>query len=219
MLPQLQVVDANQQPVAAQVLENSSGAFTIQASGLAPGQPFYLTLTPPVSGNGDDASFSLVADFKQTSSLLPVLAANSVTTAASPPAYALYVALDQVFSFTLSAAGTGAPVGSTVQMTITDSQGNVVYSLTALSGQTVTGPAALLAPGAYTVQFSVLTPAGAPGTLSFELRGTSITDPIGPVITDPTFTPQYTNPNNPFTYYYPDGTVSVIPFLLIPLAL
>jgi hypothetical protein len=77
----------------------------------------------------------------------------------------------------------------------------------------------LLAPGAYTVRFSVLTPGGVPGSLSFQLRGVSITDPIGPVITDPTDSPMYTNPGDPFTYYYPDGTVSANPFLLVALAL
>jgi hypothetical protein len=219
LLPRVQVLDANRQPVAAEVLVNASGACTIQASGLAPGQTYYLTLTPPASGNGEDASFSLVADFKQTSSLLPVLAAGEVTTAASPPAYALYVALDQVFNFTLSAAGTGAPAGSTVQMTITDSQGNVVYSLAAPSGQTVTGRPVLLAPGAYTVRFSLLAPGGAPGSLPFQLLGGPITDPIGPVTTDPTYSPMYTNPGDPFTYYYPNGTISVTPFLFVALAL
>jgi hypothetical protein len=220
LLPQLQVLDANQQPVAAEVLVNGSGAYTIQASDLVPGQTYYLALTPPAAGNGEDASFSLVADFKQTPSLLPVLAAGNLTTDA-PPAYALYVALDQVFNFTLSAsaAGTGTPVGSTVQMTITDSKGNVVYNLIAPSGQTVTGSPVLLAPGAYTVRFAVLTPGGAPGSLSFQLRGTSITDPIGPVISDPTYSPMYTNPGAPLTYSYPNGTLSVIPFLLVSLVL
>jgi hypothetical protein len=219
LLPQLQVLDANHQPVATQVLENDSGGYTLQASGLAPGQTYYLTVTPPATGGGEDARFSLVADFQQTPSLLPVLAAGNVTTA-SPSAYALYVALDQVFNFTLSAAGTGAPAGSTVQMTITDGEGNVVASLTASAGQTVTGLPVLLAPGAYTVGFSVVTPGGVPGSLSFQLRGTAITDPIGPVVTDPTYTPTYnTNPSNPFLYYYPNGTVSLNPFLLVALVL
>jgi hypothetical protein len=183
-----------------------------------------LTLTPSSSRkHDDDASFSLVADFKQTPAIMPVLAAGQVETAAMPPEYALYVALDQVFNFTLSAAGTGAPAGSTVQMTITDATGKVVYTLTDPSGQTVTGPSVLLSPGAYTVLFSILTPAGAPGSLTFQLRGGSITDPIGPVITNPTYTPMYTYPGNPFVYYYPippssmmpPVIPSVLPFLII----
>jgi hypothetical protein len=225
VLPQLQVLDVNQQPVAAEVLVSDTGGYTIQADALAPGQTYYLKLTLPVSGNlpasGDDgqASFSLVADFKQTPSLLPTLAAGKVTTAAAPPAYALYVALDQIFHFTLSAADAGAPAGAAVQMSITDTGGHVIFALTAPSGQSVTGAPVLLSPGAYTVHFSALIPGGTPGSLTFELRGAPITDPIGPVITDPTNAPMYTKPGDPFTYYYPDGTVSVSPYILVALVL
>ena len=217
-LAQVQVFDANQQPVAGQMLVNGPGGYTIQANGLAPGQTYYLTLTPPASAGGEDVSFSLVADFNQTPALLPVLAVGSVTTTTSP-ATALYVALDQVFQFSLSAADAGAPAGSAVQMTITDADGNVVFTLTAPSGQTATGGPVLLAPGAYTVRLSILTPGSAPGALTFQLRGAPITDPIGPVISNPTLAPMYTYPGDPFTYYYPNGTVSVSPYLLVPLVL
>jgi hypothetical protein len=215
--PQVQVLDANQQPIAATVLVNDTSGSTIQASGLAPGQTFYLTLTPPAAGEQEDVNVSLVVDFKQTSSVLPVLAAATVTTDAPSPAYALDVAVDQVFNFTLSAASVDAPAGSAVQMTIADGNGNIVFSLSAFAGQTVTGPFALLSPGAYHVSFSVLTPDGGPGSLTFQLRGTSITDPIGPGITNPTYSPTYTNPSSPFIYYNPDGTVSLSWFLFVSL--
>jgi len=218
-LPQVQVLDANQQPVAAQVLVNDSGGYTLQANGLAPGQTYYLKFTAPTSAAGEDARFALVADFSQTPALLPVLAAGSMTTTTPPPATALYVALDQVFLFSLSAADAGAPLGSTVQMTITDASGNVVFTLTALTGQTATGLPVLLAPGAYTVRLSILTPGSAPGSLTFQLSGAPITDPIGPVISNPTLVPMYTNPGSPLTYNYPNGMVSVKPYLFVPLVL
>jgi hypothetical protein len=214
----VQVLDANQQPVATGVLVNGD-THMIQAPGLVPGQTYFLKFNVPVSGEDGDASFSVVADFSQTPAVLPALAAGSVTTAAPAAGYALYVALDQVFLFTLSAAGVGAPAGSAVQMTITDANGNVVFSLLAPAGQTVTGPRLLLAPGAYTVNFTAVTPGGTPAALTFQLFGASITDPIGPVITDPTTTPMYTNPGNPFSYIYPNGTVSLNPFLLVSLVL
>jgi hypothetical protein len=44
-----------------------------------------------------------------------------------------------------------------------------------------------------------------------------LNDSAKSVITDPTYTPMYTNPGNPFIYYYPNGTVSVTPFLLVAL--
>jgi hypothetical protein len=203
-LPQMQVLDANQQPVAAQVLVNRAGGVTIQATGLAPGQTYYLKLTRPASGGEqEDMNFAIVADFKQDPSVLPVVASGSVTTGESQPGYALYVALDQVFHYTLSAAD--APGGAAVQMTITDAEGHMVFTLAAPSGQTVSGPALLLMPGAYTIRFTAVFPAGAVAALSFQLRATAISDPIGPVITDPTILPTYTNPGDPFTYYYPDS--------------
>jgi hypothetical protein len=216
-LPLVQVLDANQQPVPAEVLVNNSGGYTIQASGLAAGQTYYLKMTPPAVGGGEDAHYAMVADFKQSSSLLPVLAAGSATTSAAPSAYALYVAMDQVFQFTLSAAGT--PAGSSMQLTITDANGKAVFALNAQSGTTVTGRPVLLGPGAYTVQLTVLTAGGAPGTLTFLLRGAVITNPMGPVVTNPTNAPMYTKPGDPFTYYYPPGTVSASPYLFAPLVL
>ncbi|HEV3263091.1 MAG TPA: matrixin family metalloprotease [Gemmataceae bacterium] len=218
-LPQVQVLDANQQPLAAQVLVNSTGAYTIQVNGLAPSQTYYVKLTPPTSANGEDAGFSLVADFGQTSALLPVLAAGSLTTTALSPSTALYVALDQVFQFSLSAADAGAPAGSAVELTITDANGNTAFTLTASSGQTVTGLPVLLTPGAYTVHLAILTTGSAPGSLTFDLRGAPITDPIGPVLSNPALAPMYTYPGDPLTYYYPNGTVSASPYLFVPLVL
>src|SRR5262249_27609765 len=105
------------------------------------------------------------------------------------------------------------------QMTITDANGNVAFALTAPAGQTVTGPGVLLVPGAYSVRLTAVLPAGALAALTFELYGASISDPVGPVISDPTNSPMYTNPGNPSVYYYPDGTVSQNPFLLVSIAL
>jgi hypothetical protein len=215
VLPQLQVLDANQQPVPAEVLVNGTAGATIQVAGLAPGQKYYLKVTPPASRGGEDASFSLVADFNQAPTLLASLATGSVTTATPQQGYALYVALDQVFNFTLSAAGVGAPAGSAVQMMITDANGHVVFALTAAAGQTVTGPGLLLVPGAYTIAMTAVVPGGTPASLTYLLRGASLSDPVGPVITNPTNSPMYTNPGNPFLYYYPNGTISQNPFLLV----
>jgi hypothetical protein len=200
-------------------LVNGTAGSTIQVAGLAPGQTYYLKVTPPASRGGEDASFSLVADFNQVPTLLPSLATGSVTTAPPQQGYALYVALDQVFSFSLSATGVGAPAGSAVQMTITDANGNVVFALTAPAGQTVTGPGVLLVPGAYTIGMTAVVPGGTQASLTFLLRGAPLSDPVGPVITDPTNSPMYTNPGNPFLYYYPNGTISQNPFLLVAFAL
>jgi hypothetical protein len=122
----------------------------------------------------------------------------------------------QLFQFLLSAGGSGAPAGSAVQMTITDQSGNVVYSLSAGAGDTVSSAALFLTPGAYVLRFTGLAPAGGPvPTLSYSLMGESISDPIGAVINDPTQTPIYTSPTTPGGFLYPTGTQTKNPYLIV----
>ena len=103
-------------------------------------------------------------------------------------------------------------------MTITDSSGNVVYSLSADAGDTVSSNALFLTPGAYTLSFTALAPAGGPvPAMSYNLSGESISDPIGAVLNDPTQTPVYTSPTTPGVFLYPDGTKTTNPFLITPI--
>jgi hypothetical protein len=106
----------------------------------------------------------------------------------------------------LSAQGTAGQV----RMTIFDSAGNIVTTLTADAGDTVSGSGTLLKPGTYRVQFEQL---GTTGPLAYSVRGVNEIDPIGPVASDPTTTPQFTDPSNPGQFVYPDGTISTQPFL------
>jgi hypothetical protein len=104
--------------------------------------------------------------------------------------------------------------GPMVRMTVRDKAGNVVNTLTAAAGDAVSGAALFLTPGAYTVSFTAV---GSP--LAFGLLGDGISDPIGPVLTDPTLSPDYTAPGLPGWFLYPDGTMSNVPYLFSPIML
>ena len=109
--------------------------------------------------------------------------------------------------------------GTAVQMTVTDSMGNVVYSLTAQAGNTVSGPALFITPGAYTIRFSLLGgTVGSVPPVGYSLLGEGISDPIGPVSVDPTLTPVYDSDTMPGFFVYPDGTLTEDPFLIVPVA-
>ena len=89
-----------------------------------------------VSSDGSSAgvgNYALAADFGSTAADLSTFAGGSVAASAPQQSYNFYVGESQLFQFLLSASGVGAPAGSAVQMTITDGNGNVVYSLTAAS--------------------------------------------------------------------------------------
>jgi hypothetical protein len=102
-------------------------------------------------------------------------------------------------------------------MTITDSSGNVVDSLSAPAGDTVSNDALFLTPGAYTLRFTVVAPSGSPvPALSYNLTGESISDPIGAGVIDPTLTPVYASPSTPGVYLYPNGTLTTSTYLIVP---
>jgi hypothetical protein len=228
---QVQVLDSLGNPVAATVLVNGNGTYTVQAADLLPGQTYYLKMSArgeyESEGNGN---CSLVVDFGQRPALSRNFAAGTLTPSAPQQAYALYVAETQLFQFALTVDQPSTRTRATVELTITDQNGNVVLDLIANAGQTTSGASVLLPPGAYTARFTATVTHGTALPLSFSLNGNSLTDPIGPALNDPTLAPLYSQPNansvlpsNPIPgavyYYYPNGAVILDPFLWVALAL
>jgi hypothetical protein len=223
LVPTLAVYDASHNPVPFAVLLASDFSYTIQAVNLPPGVTYYVVASLPYT-NGEDSgnhggNFVLAVDFRQPPELPQTFASGTLTGSAPAQTYQLYVALPQLFGLTLSVANS-APAGSIVQMTIVDANGVVVDQMTAAAGQTSAPGSVLLGPGAYTVQFTVISPAGPlTGPVPFVLLGDSLSDPIGPVVGDPTQTPLYQLPNDPLHFLYPNGQVADTPFLWVALVL
>jgi hypothetical protein len=174
------------------------------------------TIGSPAAGN-----YALTAQFGTTSAQLSTLASNTLTSPGATQSYNLYVGESQLMHLILSAnavGGSAAP-GSGVQMTVLDASGNVVYSLIAAAGDTVSGAALFLTPGAYTVQFAALGSAGTSSLpLSYSLLGDEISDPIGTVLSDPTLNPYYQVPGMPGWFSYPIGILSTSPFLVVAMS-
>jgi hypothetical protein len=203
--PQIDVFDRNQVPVAAQVLANGNGTYTVQATGVGSGWQYYLSVHARGGGRGV-GNYALAADFGTQAAAPTTFATGSLTPDHPEQQYNLYVAQTQLFQLLLSAQGTAGQV----QMTIFDQDGNVVTTLTSSAGETVSGTGTLLKPGAYHVRFTEF---GATDPLAYVVTGINEIDPIGPLASDPTTAPQYTDPGTPGQYNYPDGTTSSQPFL------
>jgi hypothetical protein len=215
--PRITILNNGGQVVSAQILANGGGVFTIQASGLNSGGNYALEVAAGSSGSGV-GNYALDAAFGSTAANLSTFASGNLSASAPEQSYNFYVAESQLFQFLLSASGVGAPAGSSVQMTITDENGNVVYTLTANAGDTVSGNALLLAPGAYRLSFSAIGPPGGPvPALAYSLMGESISDPIGAVVNDPTTQPVYTSPTTPGGYLYPNGDATTSSYLIAPI--
>jgi hypothetical protein len=218
--PRVTIVDRDGNVVSAQVLANGNGTFSVQATGVKPGGWYFLRLGPDTaSGAPTTGNYAMTAQFGTATAKLSTFGTGTFTAPGTTLASKLYVAEAQLMNFVLSAnavGGTAAP-GSAVTMTITDSLGRVVYALTAPAGDTVSGAALLLSPGAYTIRYTTvgLSSAGGP-TLAFTLLGETVSDPIGPVLTDPTLGPDYQDPGVPDWFLYPDGTVTNVDYDVTP---
>jgi hypothetical protein len=131
----------------------------------------------------------------------------------------VYVGASQVFSFSLSAGLDGAPPAAFVQLTITDANGQVVFTQNAKGEEDRSTAAVLLGPGAYSVALSVVNSSGPlVESANFHLSWMVLSDPIGPKVFDPTLLSQYQVPNQPDTYLYPDGTLTSNPYYWVGFA-
>lgn len=209
--PGVQIFDANQNPVATTVLVNGNGTFSIQAVHLTPGAAYYLRLATGDNSTGQ-GNYTLAVNFNERVQPMSNFAHGTLSTTTPQIGNTVYLAKTQLFQFSLSANSAGGASAS-VEMTILDQNGNVVYDVTAGAGKIVSSTAVMLTPGQYTVLFRA-----APGTtlsspLGFKVTGAVLSDPIGPVPTDPTMQPLYPAPGKPGYYQYPNGTLTKNPFL------
>jgi hypothetical protein len=172
--PRVTILDGNGHVVPQQILANGAGMFSVQASGLNGGGSYVIEDGPNTAiGSPAAGNYFLVAQFGTIAAQLSSLASNTLPSPGSTQSYDLYVGESQLMHLVLSARtvdGSAAP-GSEVQMNILDSSGSVIYSLTAAAGDTVSGPALLLTPGAYTIQFTSLNTSGSSNPpLAYTLR-------------------------------------------------
>lgn len=199
--PRVEVFDGNLVPVAAEVVANGNGTFTVQATGAVAGRTYFLKVFgPATTGN-----YAADVTFGTAAADLQALTVGTLATPASTVNYKLYVGQTQLLSTTLTATGAGG-----VRMEVVNSAGLVVHTVTAGANDTASGVSAMLTPGEYTVRFTTV---GATGPVSFTVRGAVITDPIGSQPANSALAPQYQTPGDPTTFTYPDGTVTTVPYL------
>ena len=208
--PRVAILDRDGLPVPSQVIANGDGTFTVQAAGVKPGGNYFLKVGPgTASGSASTGNYALEAQFGAAAANLSVLASGTLNAASPSKAFNFYVGESQLMNLVLAADGAAVP-GSAVRMTLTDSKGRVVYTLTTAAGDVTSGAALFLTPGAYSLRFTVL------GTqpVAFRLLGDGISDPVGPALSDPTLTPAYNAPGLPGWFLYPGGVLSTVPYLV-----
>ena len=168
----------------------------------------------PTGASNSSGNSILVADFLQTSAIQTTFESTTLSTAAPQSTSTLYVARSQFFQFQLSVATVQGGASGAVAMTIFNQNGIAVLDVTATAGEAGTVSCVMLPPGQYTVVFSAITIHGSLPALTYTVRGGVLSQPMGPVVHNPTYQPLYLASPGPIpTYRYPNGALSTIPFL------
>ncbi|MFL5339279.1 MAG: matrixin family metalloprotease [Gemmataceae bacterium] len=177
--PRLHVYDAAGNPVGFQVLADQAGLFSLQVPNAVSGATYYVAVAAqdPNSANSTGAYF-LGVDYSPVAPLAyDTLGSNTLASTASVDAATLSLTENKLMEFSLSA--TTASGGAAVTMTLLDSSGNVVLSLTAQANRpSVTGSIYLKA-GTYTVRYTARAVSGSAfAPVAYQLNTLDLSDPV-----------------------------------------
>jgi hypothetical protein len=188
--PQVLVFNAQQQPVAAQVLVNDGFANVLQVPNAVSGATYYVEVLPANPNSSQSVgNYFMEVDFSSHAVQLTNYVGGTLTSTTPTASHTLKLTQNTLFHFVLAASTPGSTVSTTMQMVITNAAGQVVFSLTSGTGEAATGSVYLLS-GTYTVSFIVATASGGPPpNTNLLLSGITLTDPQGPDATDPTMDP------------------------------
>ena len=187
---QVQVFDANWNPVAATVIFDQAGRLEIRVPSVLSNRDYNVTVqADSATTTGMPNLYKVVADFARDAGNQPTLVSATLGADQRAATRVLQVNRSEQFHFDLSATDWGARATTGIRLTIDDAAGRTVFSTAVASG--TTRPAdVFLAPGRYTFVFTRTRDSGPLTPVLFELSGTNVSDPIGPQIRDTTLAPQ-----------------------------
>jgi hypothetical protein len=200
---QLRVYDQNGNPVNAQVVGNSPGSFLVQLVNATPGANYYLEVRAANAGTHNIGTYVLGVNFSPSPLEMQTVTGHTLGGAAAgvqQDVVQLQVAQTQTTHLVLSASAPGATAATALRMRLYDQNGNVVFTLDVLNGQTVSADV-FLKKGIYTVSFVAATKDASPlSAVTYSVLARKITEPLDPVPIDPL------NPSPP-----PPNPIGVLP--------
>jgi hypothetical protein len=190
--PRVELYNAAGVLLPGKIVGNENSTYTIEVQGQwQAGQTLYVKVYG--AGLVNLGGYGLSVNFQANPTALETMA-NTTLTAATPKASQQLTTVDtELYHFVLSATGKQASAG--VTLTITNAQGQVVGTLSAGAGQTVSTNV-WLAAGTYSFFYSAGTSDGsALLPLGVILEVVNLSDPIDPYTSDPTNSPS--SPQSP----------------------
>ncbi len=182
--PWISVLDSNAKVLGSQILTEQDGIAVVQVALPAASTQFTVEVSSAqVGGAQAMGNFFLDVTFGTAQANLATVAGGSLpaTPAGSQPARAsvgLAVAQSELFTFVLVGSASNSGTDAILQMTLLDSSGNVVSTLST-PASLAASMTVFLPQGSYTILIGAYSPSNQPiPQLYYTLDGTNITDPI-----------------------------------------
>jgi hypothetical protein len=193
--PILGIYDSLGNPLAAQLLVNQDGSYTIQLPQVAASQTF-LVAVAAAPGNPGHAlgNYFLGINFNKEPVVLDTFVNNAAFDSAhSATTGTLQVFQSQLMHFVFITGGSG-----TLDVAVTDSKGNTIYQA-GIGGGTSLTTTLILKPDTYTFHF-LGRALGGGRSLSYSLQALAISDPVGPDPVDTTVIPGVSTGSPPYVW-------------------
>jgi predicted Zn-dependent protease len=203
--PVLQFTDANGNLLQVQQLSGTASARTYQISGVAAGATFGIQVTSP--GVLGAAQYNLQVDFVANAIAQTTAGSGTLGTTNTTAFHTLVINEPQTISFNFLATADGLASPTTMWVQLFDSAGNTVSLWMVQTGMVAT-ESLLLQPGEYTLKIWGAFAAGSTA-VDYSLGLTTMTDPIGIALIDPTLSTSTTTtaapvvvvPPSPFQFF------------------
>ena len=215
LIPEVTVLDRNENVLPFQIVVNGNGDYIVQVSNVEPSKNHVVKVNAADSaGRFNTGNYKLAVVFGQQEATFDTFASGLIDVETPRNSHSLHVSQTQLFHFALEVGPveTDSPVALVASFFDTDD--SLVYQLAARPGETRTDTAVLLPPGTYSVRVIAVSLGNSPPPqIAYSILGGSVSEPVGPPPDDPTGDPVFECPDNPDLFCYPGGILSSDPFL------
>ena len=214
LIPRVEVVDENRDPVAATTLVNGGGELVIQVDEIDADKNYWIRVKAAQPDLFDVGNYQLTVSFTDQPATLNTFASGAVGGAIEQTGHRLYVATPQLFHFVLQVDATETDGRAGVMLRVLSETGDTQQQFSSLAGESRSKGSVLLTPGTYALQLLPLFERATDiaTSLTYEVRGDVISDPFA---VDPTLPSdvEFECPDLPGVYCYPGGIESEDPFI------
>ena len=181
--PVITVYDKSGNQLAAQVLTESGGVAVVQVPCTFGTQAIIKVAGSAAAGGNTSGNYLMTAMFQNIASSLTTLTSGTLASTAAGATVAgtstsLTVPYSEVYKFVLQGDPRNTGTDAMLRLTVTDSSGDVLTTLTCLATEAA-DVSLVLGPGTYSIYVDAYSPSQqAIPPLYFYLDGTNLTDPI-----------------------------------------